>query len=294
MPHLGGPSQRLTQSAGMNAYPTWGPNGESVYNISDGGQNRSETWGIWRIAVDRKTARRKEAATEVFVRNGSKFLHPKFVAGGKNLTYAAMEPKTDIWVGESDALEKGTIAVRGLNPVLSPDGQTIYFVGERPDQQGVFAINRSGDKSSLRKITDLKPLSRELSLSPDGQLLALLGHDGRRLGIFLTPTAGGAARLVDEFATSDAVVPVWSPDGNWLAYTVDKQLIRMARDGRLREPLATVYRWQGRTIRWSPDGKHLAGFADKSPSATNEMSGVYVCPLPIRPEKRSRRTAKSR
>lgn len=96
------------------------------------------------------------------MRNGSKFLHPKFVAGGRTLAYAVMEPKTDVWVGESDAfesdaLDKGTIAVRGLDPVLSPDGRTVYFVGERPDQQGVFAINRSGDKGSLRKITDLKP-----------------------------------------------------------------------------------------------------------------------------------------
>ena len=281
MPHLGGPSQRLTQGAGMDAYPTWGPARETVYYVSDAGRSRGETWGIWRIAADRKTARPKGTATEVFVRNGSKFLHPKFVAAGRTLAYAVMEPKTDVWVSGSDAMDKGTIAVRGQDPVLSPDGQTIYFVGERPDQQGIFAINRNGDTTSLRKITDLKPLitglsSSGLNLSPDGEWLALYSDDGTRRGVFVTPASGGPPQLVEELARPNAPLPVWSPRENWLAYAVDQQLVRVSREGRVREPLATLPRWQGWSVRWSPDGARIAAFASTVADQKSEDSSVYV------------------
>jgi Tol biopolymer transport system component len=281
VPHLGGPTKRLTQSAGTDAYPTWGPDRETVYYVSDGGRKPSETWGIWRVRIDRKSLLPKGPAAEVFTRNGSKVFHPRFVAGGRTLAYAVEEPNTRIWVSGSAAMENGTIAVRGQDPALSPDGQTVYFVGETAEQQGVFAIGRSGDKSSLRKITGLTPLatgftSSGLSLSPDGQWMALFGYDGKRFGIFVAPTGGGDSRLVEELAAWDAVVPVWSPDGNWLAYTVDKQLVRVSRDGRVREPLVTLHRWQGWTIRWSPNGRHLAACANASTNEAEELSSVYV------------------
>ncbi|MBI4325593.1 MAG: PD40 domain-containing protein, partial [Chloroflexi bacterium] len=283
MPHLGGASKRLTQGARIDAYPTWGPDGETVYFVSAGGR-RESTWGLWKVRVDHKTRLPKGPGTEVFVRKGSRFLHPKFVAGGRTLAYAVAEPKTEVWISGSDAMENGTIAVRGQDPVLSPDGQTIYFVGERPDQEGVFAINRSGGTGSLRKITDLTPLlmgltSSGLSLSPDGQLLALFGYDGKRHGVFVTPTGGGEPRLIEELPAKDGAVPVWSPDGNWLAYAVDKQLVRTSRDGRVRETLATLPRWQGWSVRWSPDGAHIAAFASAIADKSSEDCGVYVVAL---------------
>ncbi|MBI2924962.1 MAG: serine/threonine-protein kinase [Verrucomicrobia bacterium] len=281
MPHLGGPSQRLTQGAGMDAYPTWGPDRETVYYVSDAGRSRGETWGLWRVQVDRKPMQPKGPAAEVFVRNGSKILHPRFVAGGRTLAYAVMEPKTDIWVGESDALEKGTIAVRGKDPVLSPDGQTIYFVGERPDQHGVFAISRHGDKSSLRKITDLTPLitgftSSGLNLSPDGQWLALFADDGKQPGIFVTTTNGGEPRLMHAAMKPNAPLPVWSPNGEWLAFVVDQQLVRVSRNSQARETLATLPRWQGWSVRWSRDGTRLAAFGSTVADLKSEDSSVYV------------------
>ena len=266
LPNLSGSGIRLTRSDGMDAYPTWSPDDKEVYFVSGGSDARTDTWGIWKIGVDSTSRSPLGPPTEVFARTGVRFLHPSFGAGGRSLAYAVMEPRTDVWVSGSDALEQGKIAVRGQDPVLSPDGQTIYFVGERPDQHGVFAINSFGAPISLRKITDLTPLEEllpggGLSVSPDGQSVALLGYDGRRRGVFVVPTRGGEPRLLEELPPKDGSPPIWSPDGNWLAYIVARQLVRTSRDGSVREPLATLHFWHPWSIRWSPNGEHLAGFA---------------------------------
>ena len=39
---------------GSEAYPTWGPDGESVYFVSDGAQSQRNL-GIWKVPVDFRT-----------------------------------------------------------------------------------------------------------------------------------------------------------------------------------------------------------------------------------------------
>ena len=136
----------------------------------------------------------------------------------------------------------------------------------------------------MRKVTDLKPLARGdtrsgLNLSPDGQWLAVCGFDGKQRGVFLIPTAGGQPQLLEEVGRQDSVLPMWSPDGNWLAYTLGQQLIRKSRDGQVRETLATLPIWQSWSVRWSPDGTRIASFGDTTTNlkpAETENSSVYV------------------
>lgn len=115
-----------------------------------------------------------------------------------------------------------------------------------------------------------------MSLSPDGQWLAFLGDDGSKRGIFAVSTVGGAPRLLEEIGKGISVVAVWSPDGNWLAYARGRELIRTSRDGRVRETLAALSRWHEWSVRWSPDGTHLAAFGSTVEDRTSEDCGVYV------------------
>lgn len=131
--HLGGTAKRLIQRPGIDAFPTWGPDGESIWFVStDNPDSNHSTWGIWKLPIDPKTMTPKAPAAEFLARSGVKFLHPKFVDAGRKLAYAVEEPKTDIWVSAADAMEAGSIVARGADPIPSPDGQIIYFVASAP------------------------------------------------------------------------------------------------------------------------------------------------------------------
>ncbi|MSU63144.1 MAG: serine/threonine-protein kinase [Pedosphaera sp.] len=302
LPHSGGRGVPIRQRPGLDAFPTWGLDGQSIYCVSSGGQHSSGTRAIWKVRIDPKTGVPKGESTEVFKKEGQKISHPRLVANGKRLMYAADEPNTRVWVASvnspfgvppsggpgranaelqttdssvaaSNRMDQGSEVLRGQQAILSPDGATIYYVDE-PEPSGVFAFDRHG-RNAARKITTLVPLTG-LSLAPDGESLAMVSFDGKKLGVFIVPTVGGTARLIEELAEREAIYPVWSPDGQWLAYSIDKTLYRVSRDGRNREVLATLYRWEGFAVRWSPDGKHIAALAYESPENWEEKNGVFL------------------
>lgn len=267
LPHHGGRGVPLVQRPGFDGFATWGADGQTIYFVSGDG-------GIWKVRIDPKTGLRKGDSSAVFTKPDQSIFHPKIVANGQRLLYVVDEPNTRIWVAESDRRDQATQVLRGQHPVLSPDGATLYYVDE-PEPSGIFAFDRHG-RNAARKITTLVPLGRlsASSLSPDGASLAMRSSDGKRLGVFIVPTAGGAARLIEELAEPEAIHPTWSPDGQWLTYAIDKTLYRVSRDGKVREPLATLYRWLGG--EWSPDGKHIAALAYEKPEEWEDKIGVFV------------------
>lgn len=280
IPHLGGRALPLVQRPGINTHPSWGPDGRTIYFASSGGRRLGRTVGVWKVRLDPKTGLATEPPQEVLIKRGQTILHPALVANGQRLAYAVKEPDTRIFMGDTRYPETARAIIRGQSPVLSPDGGTVYFVGETQEQQGVYAID-SREAKSVRKITGRIPLpdgfiGNRMSLSPDGQLLAMPSLDGARLGIFIVPTSGEPTHLVAVLPGGESILPVWSPDSQWLAYTADKLLYKVSRDGQTRERLATLYRWQGWSLRWSPDGAALAALGYASPEDGEQKLGVYV------------------
>lgn len=283
MPHGGGRAVPLVQRPGTDAFPTWGPDGDTVFFASNGGFRMGNTWALWKVGVDLRTGAPKEESQCVFTTPGQRIHHPRFVADGQRLLYGVERTDQTILRADSDSLNRFVPLFRGGHePVCSPDGQTVYFVGEQKDNQGIYAIDGRGS-GALRQLSRLIPLTKPiagsgLSLSPDGAQLALFSYDEnqKRFGVFLVPVVGGDAVPVYELPEYDAIVPVWSPDGQWLALALDENLYRVSRDGSRRELLATLYRWQEWSVRWSPDGQHIAALAYASPQEWEEEAGVFV------------------
>ena len=163
---------------------------------------------------------------------------------------------------------------------------TIAFTNDRPHlghggedntHAGIWVMNADG--TGQRRVFELTNDVWDSCprISPDGTTIAIRRFEPRRFdGIFLVPVAGGTAREVDvarvrrgEPATADEPMdlervscPVWSPDGNRLAFATLYELWTVGVDGSdLRR--VEVADPEGHDLRnltdWSDDGRTLAG-----------------------------------
>jgi serine/threonine protein kinase/Tol biopolymer transport system component len=278
--HEGGAAFPLVQRPGLDSDPVWGS--RSLYFVSSGGQARASTAGLWEVRIDSRTGAPEAESRLVFERRGQRVRQPKLVANG-DLIYAMDEPHTRVWVAKTNRTEDAVEITRGQHAVLSPDGTTVYYVDE-PDQSGVYGVDLAG-RSGPRRVSDLVPSAGHgptgsgMSISPDGQALAMLGTKGGKLGIWVVPVSGGEPRLVQPMERWQATQPIWSPDAKSIAFVMDQTLYRLARDGHRREELATLHRWIGWEIGWSPDGKHIAALAYAKPEEWEDRVGVFVISL---------------
>jgi dipeptidyl aminopeptidase/acylaminoacyl peptidase len=101
---------------------------------------------------------------------------------------------------------------------------------------------------------------RNHRLSPDGQTIACI-KDGESLSdLFTLPTKGGwLARLTTNRAAvpywADEI-PQWSPDGKWLAFSLDEHVHIVPALGEI--PKKVTDTWSGSSSpKWMPDSKSL-------------------------------------
>ena len=139
---------------------------------------------------------------------------------------------------------------------------------------------------------DMDPLDEFVpDLSPDGRHLAYHSWRTKSRDIFVQPLDGGPLEQVTATSSQEAF-PVWSPDGQSLAFvdlSEDRGLFRGAfvtrRDetGRWSAPVALrVGAWK---VSWSPDGRFLAysrGDAVEVVSPDSRASRVVMCRQHIR------------
>lgn len=166
-------------------------------------------------------------------------------------------------------------------PRYSPDGRSLAFAVDFDGGENYHIFLH--DFASGRQ-TNLTPgvqgaLQPFFSWSPDGKQIAFISDQGGRFDVYLMPVADGIAGARLFF---DAGYPAWkvhwSPDGAWLAVTVEAS---GADYGMFLVPLTggepRRIALEGRPINakdacWSPDGRWLAFCSDVS---DNYQVGVY-------------------
>jgi len=111
---------------------------------------------------------------------------------------------------------------RVADPQLSPDGETVAFVHEEPDdaesyETNVWTVPADGSDSAEPFTTggdDSEP-----RFGPDGERLAFVrSEDDDPPQLFVVPTDGGEARRVTDVAGGVGSID-WSPDGDRIAFT---------------------------------------------------------------------------
>ena len=113
--------------------------------------------------------------------------------------------------------------------IALPDDAPLVFVGEATGGVGQTA----------------------LTLSPDGRTLAYVGQAATTTQLYTRSMDGYEVRALS--GTEGAYAPFFSPDGQWIAFFVDNQLMRVSADGGRVFPVAEAGFANGGS--WSTDDR---------------------------------------
>src|ERR1035438_9343056 len=157
-----------------------------------------------------------EISDIAFTPAGNKIL---FVEGNPNNSRgeaanpAMLQTKTDraIWVIGADGGNLKKMG-DGTNPVVSPDNKTLVFA------QGsqVWSANLDSSKPA-EKLIFARGSIHELRFSPDGKNLAFISNRGDHAFVGVYNIANKMLSYPDPSVDIDGA-PVWSPDGNAIAF----------------------------------------------------------------------------
>jgi eukaryotic-like serine/threonine-protein kinase len=268
----GAPARKLTD---RGASPAWSPDGtEIAYStepvVAPEDRGRGELWVI-SVATG---ARRRVVATDA--------VQPSWSPHGGRIAYWGVLRGTgqrDLWTVPAHGGEP--VAVTNdphldWNPVWSPDGRALYFVSNRSGSMNLWRI--SIDESSGRPLDSPAPLTAPadyvagIALSASGRELVYsrVAERSNLERVSVDPeretTVGAPVALTHGVERVDS--PSLSPDGQWLVFrawsgAVPEDLFVMRVDGTERRQL-THDPFKDRDPRWSPDGRRIAFFSNRS------------------------------
>jgi serine/threonine protein kinase/Tol biopolymer transport system component len=291
----GGSRERLTTHNSDVAYPTPIDSRTVVYVSHD--EDGSGPW-LWAIDVERKLTRRVSFGVEKYlsvaatpdgsqlaatVANPSASLWsvpifpdhlaeeadvkpfrlstahssaPRFGAGP--LFYLSSLGAGDgVWRfhdGQSTEIWKGADGSVLSPPDVSRDGQKVAIILRRNGKLRLHVLSAEGGE--LRALADSIDVRGAASWSPDGKWIVVRGNEDGSPGLFKIPADGGKPiRLT----TGVALNPVWSPDGNVIAYGGPNvsslaPLLAIRPDGAPVRLSEIKLRRDGERLRFAPDG----------------------------------------
>lgn len=270
--------RRLTEPGSKHLWPMWAEGGRSVVYMSD----RSGAENLWLHPLD-------GGPSAVTSFESGRVLWPSSTPDGRMI---AFERDFGIWTVDTSggAAKPVAIRLRGASRLparethritsdfsdlaLSPDGQKLAFVARGE----VFATSAEEGGPARRVTRSVEPESGPV-WAPDSRRLA---YTSRR--------SGSPRVVIYDFATdqetvpaaggSDHATPVFSPDGERLAFVRDgRELVVWEMERGRERVVATGQLWRppfgsARPLAWSPDGEWLAFFASDDRMFTH----VHVVP----------------
>ena len=297
IPSTGGISERLTKLNSNVGYPTPIDARTLLYIAPD--VNGSGPW-LWSLDIERRITRRVSFGLEKYTSveasaNGRRLavgvanpvaslwsvpildhpakegdvkpfpvptlraLMPRF--GGTALFYLASQDAGDgLWRyldGQVLEIWKGANGALLEPPAVSFDGRRVAFVLRR---NGRLQLQiEMGDGTEPQVAAPSLDIRGTASWSPDSKWIVTGGIDSNGPGLFKVAVDRGAPIRL---ASGSALNPVWSPDGNLIAYA-DANVggmspLRAVRpDGTPVELPEVKLQFEGERIRFSPDGKAL-------------------------------------
>ncbi len=201
---------------------------------------------------------------------------------GRYLLYTQTEPNgrgDGFWLLRPDGSGARRIA-EGGDAAWSPDGRQIVFTVQASDpgvstgvRSDLYRLDITAPGALPARLTDTPQLKNAPRFAPDGRRLAFTAQDLGHWGIYVINLDGAGLPLTRLDAPSvarltpsqwDATDPVWSPQGDSLAYVGNASPVSLPEiyvvdtGGVSNVDVSNTAKWTDLDPTWSPDGQRLA------------------------------------
>jgi TolB protein len=276
---------------------------DDIYAQLTGDQGYFDSRIVFVAESGPRTDRRKRLAimdqdganAEFLTSGASRVLTPRFSPSSQTIIYSAYVPDAanpaivrlrvylfDIETGRQEVLsdiERTTnFAAR-----FSPDGRAVVMSRERNGNSDIYVIDLATREET--RLTDSPAVDTSPSYSEDGQHIVFQSDRGGSPQLYVMradrrpmdcPGAGQDMVCRLSFGEGRYNTPVWSPRGDWIAFTKQQQgrfyIGVMREDGAGERLLTEAYLDEGPT--WSPNGRVIAFFREAGPGAGPKLWSI--------------------